>query len=323
MPIVRINEPIIEWRDGDFAQGFALVTRKETRQDRKGRDYIDLDLTDASGSMGGKIWPDSPAIQQHFDEKDFVAFKGTVRQYRDQLQLNLDHCRRVEEADREDGFDEGKLIPTVSGGLEPLVERFGKIYPAAIERAELQLLCEELLRRHGEAIREHPAAKTIHHAYRGGLLQHIVHMAELAQDVCKRYPELDRDLLLLGVMLHDLGKLREIGPMPNNDYTLEGQLIGHISIGCKLLREACEALGDTVPENLRLHLEHLVLSHHGRREYGSPIEPATMEALALHWIDNFDSKLEQLRAARRSDGEGLHYMRSLGRTIFFDPTLTD
>ena len=321
MPIVRINEPISEWRDGDFAQGFALITRKETRQDRKGRDYIDLDLTDASGTMGGKIWPDSPAIQQRFDEKDFVAFKGTVRQYRDQLQLNLDQCRQAHDGDRKDGFDEGKLIPTVEGGLEPLAERFEQIYPAAIGRPELKQLCEELVRRHGDRLREHPAAKTIHHAYRGGLLQHIVQMAELAMDVCRHYPELDRDLLLLGVMLHDMGKLRELGPMPNNDYTLEGQLVGHISIGCDILRQACDALGDTVPHRLRLHLEHLILSHHGKREYGSPIEPATIEAFALHWIDNLDSKLAQLRSAKPTEGDGLQYIRSIGRTIYFDPDL--
>lgn len=321
MPIVRINEPISDWREGDFAQGFALVTRKETRQDRKGRDYIDLDLTDATGTMSAKIWPDSPAIQQRFDNKGFVAFKGTVRQYRDQLQLNLDQCRQTREADRDDGFDEANLIPTVPGGIAPLRERFDALYPAALERAELQLLCEELVRRHGEALWQHPAAKSIHHAYRGGLLEHVVQMAEVSIDVCRRYPELDRDLLLLGVLLHDLGKLREIGAMPNNDYTLEGQLVGHITIGCTLLREACDALEEAVPKSLRMHLEHLILSHHGRREYGSPMEPATPEAFALHWIDNLDSKLQQLRDARNADGPGLHYLRPLGRTVYFDPSL--
>ena len=323
MPIVRINEPIAAWQDGDFAQGFALVSRREIRQDRKGRDYVDLDLTDASATMGAKIWPDSPAIRQEFGEKDFVAFKGSVRQYRDQLQVNLDECRRVKEGDRENGFDEALLIPTTPAGIEPLWQRFGEIYPGAIERPELQLLTEELIRRHGEALREHPAAKSIHHAYRGGLLEHVVTMAELASDVCARYAELDRDLMLLGVLLHDLGKLREIGAMPANDYTLEGQLVGHIVLGQNLLHDACTALDGTVPRQLEMHLEHLILSHHGRREWGSPVEQATAEALALHAIDNLDSKLAQLRGVRRSEGSGMHFLRPMGRSIFFDPDLGD
>ena len=323
MPIVRINEPIAAWQDGDFAQGFALVSRREIRQDRKGRDYVDLDLTDASATMGAKIWPDSPAIRQEFGEKDFVAFKGSVRQYRDQLQVNLDECRRVKKGDRENGFDEALLIPTTPAGIEPLWQRFGEIYPGAIERPELQLLTEELIRRHGEALREHPAAKSIHHAYRGGLLEHVVTMAELASDVCARYAELDRDLMLLGVLLHDLGKLREIGAMPANDCTLEGQLVGHIVLGQNLLHDACAALDGTVPRQLEMHLEHLILSHHGRREWGSPVEPATPEALALHAIDNLDSKLAQLRGVRRSEGSGMHFLRPMGRSIFFDPDLGD
>lgn len=282
MPTVRINEPIATWLDGDFAQGFALVVRKEVRQDRKGREYVDLEMADASGSLTAKIWPDSPAIRQSFDEKEFVAFKGTVREYRDQLQLNLDHCRRVTDTDRADGFDEALLIPSAPEGVEPLWQRLGAIFPLRIERPELQLLCEEILRRHGAQLKEHPAAKAIHHAYRGGLLEHVVHMSELAITVCEHYKEVDRDLVLLGVLLHDLGKLRELGAMPANEYTLEGKLVGHITIGHHMLKEACDALEDTVPERLRLHLEHLVLSHHGNREYGSPVVPSTVEAFVLH-----------------------------------------
>ncbi|MEM8929697.1 MAG: HD domain-containing protein [Acidobacteriota bacterium] len=321
MPTVRTNEPIATWEDGDFAQGFALVTRKEMRTDRKGRDYVDLELTDASGSLIAKVWPDSPVHKHAFGENQFVAFKGTVRQYRDQLQLNLDFCRSVKPSDREDGFDEAALVPTVAGGIEPWWQRFEAIYPARIDRPELKTLTEAILERHGDALREHPAAKRIHHAYRGGLLEHVVTMAELALNVCSQYPDIDRDLVLLGVLLHDLGKIRELGPMPANDYTLEGQLVGHIALGMHLLREVTDSLGDALPESLRLHLEHLILSHHGRREYGSPVEPATPEAFVLHAIDNLDSKLAQLREARATDGEGLRFLRPLGRTIYFDPEL--
>ena len=313
MAVVRRNESISTWEDGDFIQGFALLSRKDVRQDRKGRDYVDAELTDSSGRMSAKIWPDSPAINGRFEEKDFVAFKGSVRLYRDQLQLVIDHCREVRDGDREDGFSPELLIPSSPEDLDDLQRRLEALFPGAIERPALQALASEAQRRYGAELHVHPAAKRIHHAYRGGLLEHVVKMAELAVDVCAHYPQIDRDLVLLGVYFHDLGKLREIGAMPANDYTLEGQLVGHVVIGVEMLRECCTAC--ETPEELRLHLEHLIVSHHGRREWGSPVEPSTPEAFVLHLIDNLDSKLNQLRDLQPKDGE-LQYVRALGRTIY-------
>ena len=313
MPVVRRNEPISTWEEGDFIQGFALLSRKDVRQDRKGRDYMDVELTDSSGHMAAKIWPDSPAIKSHFSEKDFVAFKGSVRSYRDQLQLNIDHCREVRDSDRDDGFAPELLIPSTPENMDDLWRRLEALLDA-VERPALRDLAAEAQRRFGSQLRVHPAAKRIHHAYQGGLLEHVVKMAELAVDICGHYPEIDRDLVLLGVYFHDLGKLREIGAMPANDYTLEGQLVGHIVIGVDMLRECCTAV-EAMSRELQLHLEHLIVSHHGRREWGSPIEPSTPEAFVLHLIDNLDSKLNQLRGLHPADGE-LQYVRPLGRTIY-------
>lgn len=317
MGVVRRNEPISTWEEGDFIQGFALLSRKDVRQDRNGRDYMDVELTDSSGSVPSKIWPDSPAIKGRFSEKDFVAFKGSVRLYRDQLQLNIDHCRSVHDGDREDGFDPSLLIPSTPEDIDDLTLRLEAIFPGALERPPLQRLAEEAQRRFGAALREHPAAKSIHHAYRGGLLEHVVKMAEVAIDLCAHYPDVDRDLVLLGVYFHDLGKIREIGAMPANDYTVEGQLVGHISIGLEMFHECSAAVAD-LSEELRFHLEHLIVSHHGRREYGSPIEPSTPEAFLLHLIDNLDSKLNQLSGHLRAGAEGMVYVRALGRSMWFD-----
>lgn len=316
MPTVRLHEPMSTWKEGDFVQSFALVNRKERRQDRKGRDYLDLELVDATGSVVGKVWPDSPAMDAAFDEKQFVLFKGVVRLFKDSLQINIDFCRPVTENDRRDGFSEADYVPTTPEDIAELGRRLEALYPGALEREPLRRLAAETLARHGEGLREHPAAKTIHHAYRGGLLEHVVSMAELALKVCEHYRDVDRDLVLMGVLFHDLGKLRELGTMPVNDYTLEGQLVGHVVIGHSLLVECCAAVPD-FPADLRLHLEHLVLSHHGRRKFGSPTEPSTPEAFVLAAIDELDSKLSQLRQARRLGG-GLQYLRGLGRSVYLD-----
>jgi 3'-5' exoribonuclease len=181
-----------------------------------------------------------------------------------------------------------------------------------IERPALRRLAEETLAAYGERLRVHPAAKSMHHAYRGGLLEHVVSMAELAVAVCAHYRTLDRDLLLIGVLFHDLGKLAELGAMPANDYTLEGRLVGHVVIGRDLLRERCAAIPG-FPDELRLELEHMVLAHQGKKEYASPVEPATPEALVLHYLDDLDSKINHFL---REPAPGLTWHRGLGRHIW-------
>ena len=310
---VRRNEPIKSWQSGDSVQGFVLVSRKEARQDRNDRTYLDLKLTDASGSMDAKVWADSPALNADFDAHDFVAVRGSVKLYRDQLQMSVDHCRRVTDEDRRHGFDESKLVPSTREDSSDLWRRLEKAM-ATIARPELKAVADRALAKHGDDLRGHPAAKAIHHAYRGGLLEHTTSMAELAIRVCGNYPQVDRDLVLLGVLFHDLGKIRELGAMPVNDYTLEGRMVGHVVIGRDMLLDCCREAGG-VPDDLRLHLEHLVLSHQGRKEYASPVEPMTPEALVLHFIDDLDSKLNPLEGTRQ-DGAGLHWQRGLGRFVW-------
>ncbi len=306
------NQPIATWEAGDRVSGFALVTRKERRQDRNGRDYLDLELVDTSASVSAKIWADSEAIDAEFSAHNFVAFRGLVKSFRDQVQLSIDKCRRASESDRELGFDEAALIPSTPEDVDDLWRRL-ETQLSSIRGPELSRLAAETLATYGAELKQHPAAKAIHHAYRGGLLEHTTSMAELASGIANHYPELDRDLLLVGVLFHDLGKLVEIGAMPANDYTDEGQLVGHVVIGRDLVRERCAAIPD-FPAELQLQLEHLVLSHQGRLEYGSPVQPATAEAIALHMIDNLDSKLAQLRQAARVVS-GFQYIRGIGRRM--------
>ncbi len=310
----RHNEPICSFEDGDSVSGFAYLAKMERRQDKNGRDFLDLVLKDAGSSITGKVWSDSPALNGNYELHDFVAFKGAVQSYRDQLQLNVRECRRATGDDRQHGFDESLLIPSTRHSIDELEQRLTEILTQEIRRPILRRLAQETLDSYRQDLREHPAAKMIHHAFRGGLLEHVVSMAELALQVCGHYSELDRDLVLLGVLYHDLGKTQELGAMPNNEYTLEGRLVGHVVMGRDLLREHCRAIPD-FPTDLQLHLEHLILSHQGRLEFGSPVQPMTPEAIALHFIDDLDSKLAQLREV--SDKEPpLQYLIGFSRYLY-------
>lgn len=308
----RRNEPITAWQAGDRVQGFALVLRKEAREDRRGMAFVDLELADRSGSIAAKVWADSEALDAEFEAHDFVAFRGRVQEYRERLQLVVERCRRATDEDRAHGFAEAQLVPSTHEDIDDLARRLARVMTEQIERPALRRLAAETLALYGERLRVHPAAKSMHHAYRGGLLEHVVSMAELAVRVCAHYRTLDRDLLLVGVLFHDLGKLDELGAMPVNEYTLEGRLVGHVVIGRDLLRERCAAIPG-FPAELRLELEHMVLAHQGRKEFASPVEPATPEALVLHYLDDLDSKLNHFL---REPAPGLTWHRGLGRHIW-------
>lgn len=314
MPNLTKNQPIATWNAGDAVQGFAYLKRKEVRQDRSGRDYLDLELADASGSILGRAWSDSSAMNTEFAARGYVKFRGQVQSYRDQLQLKVDQCRPADESDRADGFDEALLVPSTKFDLDELDRRLRELLAGQIRRPMLQRLAQETLATYGATLRIHPAAKGIHHAFRGGLLEHVVSMMELAVRFADQYPELDRDLLVLGVLFHDLGKIQELGAMPDNDYTPVGRLVGHVVLGRDLLRERAAAIPD-FPAAFRLQLEHLVLSHQGRKEFASPVEPMTAEALVLHAIDDIDSKLAVLRGMKET-GRGFVWARSMDRFIW-------
>ena len=314
MAKAKKNQPIRSWEAGDTVQGFALLTKKEQRQDKNNRGFLDLELADASGSIVAKVWADSPALAGQFEAHQFVAFRGAVKSYRDQLQISIDECREATPSDREHGFDEALLVPSTREDIADLWERLERLMTEQVRRPVLRRLARETLDVYGPELREHPAAKSMHHAYRGGLLEHVVSMAELAFLLAGHYQDLDRDLLLVGVLFHDLGKLRELGAMPANDYTLEGRLIGHVVIGRDLLRERCAAIPD-FPRDLEMLLEHMILSHQGKKEFSSPVEPMTPEAVALHFVDDLDSKLNQLRTAREGN-PGILYHRGLGRYMY-------
>ncbi len=313
MNSVRSGIPIANWKAGETFQGFLFLRRREARTDRSGKTYLELELSDASGSILARAWSDSAALKSHFAAPGFVKVRGTVVSYRGELQLKVDHCRAVRPEDREEGFDEGILIPTSAVSPEELLAKIRALLERELSRAELRTLVAIALEVHGPRLATHPAAKSIHHAYRGGLAEHTLSMLELAVAVANHYRELDRELLLVGVLFHDLGKILELEPAPAQDYTAVGRLVGHLVLGRDILRAAAGSVAD-FPAELLLKLEHLVLSHQGQLEFGSPVVPMIPEAVALHAIDDLDSKLAQLRAAAK--GAGFVWVRGLDRWIW-------
>ena len=318
MAALRRNEPIAAWQEGDAVQGYALLARKEVRQDRGGRSYLDLELADSSGVIVAKAWADSPALAGSFEARRFVALSGVVRRHREQLQLIVEECREATAEDRADGFDEARLVPTTREDLDDLWRRAQILFLQRVERPPLRRLGEETLAAHGAALRLHPAARSMHHAYRGGLLEHVVAMGELAVRLCAQYPELDRDLLLLGVLFHDLGKLQELTATPPSDYTLPGRLVGHVVEGAMFIEQKLRGIED-FPAETRQQLLHLVLSHHGDDpKVESPRKPSTLEALILHFCDEIDSQLAAfLRERDAAGGQDMAWIRLKEQHYYF------
>lgn len=290
-----------------------LVQAKERRTGRNGSAYLDLELQDATGRIRAKLW-DCDVFSLDFDVQDFVLAEGEVEEYQGALQVRLRSISRCEEG----SVDLLDYFPRSRRDLESL-------YLSLLER--VRRMTEEPLRSLVLALMEDPplaakfklapAATTYHHAYLGGLLEHISSLVALADRVCDHYTSLDRDLLLAGLVLHDIGKIEELSFERGFRYSTRGQLIGHIAIGLDMVREKMRALG--FPPELRDKLEHIILAHHGKLEFGSPKEPMFPEALVVHYLDDLDSKLESMRqqyeADRRVPGDWTTRNRALGRPL--------
>jgi 3'-5' exoribonuclease len=298
--------------------GFFLCARKEVRTGRGG-DYLALLLQDASGEIRAKVFQDVDAVKQEFDAGEFVKVQGKGNAFNQQLELILDKIRRVlPEKDAADGFREEDCIRCAPRPAEEMwQELLGRI--AEVQDSHLRDLLSTVATRYADRLRIWPAARQIHHAYRSGLLEHILKIIEVGSLLADAYGA-RRDLLIAGAILHDLGKLHELSYDVATDYTMEGNLVGHIAIGVGMLRDLIRERPD-FPAGLAMELEHLILSHHGAKELGSPVEPMTIEAFLLATVDDLDAKIHQIRrhvADDDTDGPFTSYHRRLER-VFLKP----
>src|SRR5579871_910328 len=292
-----------------------LVHNKDVRQKKSGDPYLSLLLADRTGEIDAKMWDNVAEVMETFERDDFVKVKGLLQVFQNRLQLTIHKMSRVPdvEVDFTDFFPASDRDPA-----EMFAELLGIV--AGFQNPHLHALLDVFLEDQPLArmYRVAPAAKHVHHAYLGGLIEHVLSLCRLSRMMADHYKDIDLDLLLTGVILHDIGKVAELTYDRSFGYSSEGQLVGHIAIGLRFLHEKLQRLPD-FPPKLRVLVEHMILSHHGELEFGSPKLPQFPEALLLHHLDNLDSKMECMRALvakdRLVDGEWTAYNASLDRSI--------
>ena len=277
--------------EGETIKNVYLCKGKRSAETRNGKPYDNLILQDKTGTLDGKVWdPNSSGIAD-YDEMDFIEVYGEVISYNNNLQLNIKQIRKAQE----DEYVAADYMPTSEKSTEGMYrELLG--YVSQIENTYLRQAVEYYFVNNETFIKTfkgHSAAKTVHHGFAGGLLEHTLSVMKLCDYFAAVYPRLNRDLLLTAALFHDIGKTRELSAFPENDYTDDGQLLGHIIIGTEMVSERIREIPG-FPEKMAAELKHCILAHHGELEYGSPKKPALFEALALSLADNADAKLETM-----------------------------
>jgi 3'-5' exoribonuclease len=274
-----------------------LVLSKEIRQKKTGEPYLTLHLADRTGEMEAKMWDNVAEVMHTFERDDFVKVKGLLQLYQSRTQFTVHKLRRLEEHE----VDLADFFPCSDRDPREMFSELQGII-AGLHNQHLRALLNSIFADSQLATlyQMAPAAKSIHHACRGGLLEHVLSLCALGKLVAAHYKDIDADLLLAGVILHDIGKVEELSYSRSFGYSAEGQLLGHIVLGLRLVGMRVDQLPD-FPPKLRALLEHMIISHHGELEFGSPKVPIFAEALLLHHLDNLDSKMDALRNALKRD----------------------
>ena len=282
----------------DAVQTTFLIQSKERKIARNGNPYLDLELRDATGVIRAKLW-DCDRYPQEFDVDDVVRVMGQVEDFQGTPQIRLRKISRCppEEVDLRDYFPRSSRDPEEM--YAALLARVRELPPGPVRTLILAVLEDQEI---AGQFKLAPAAMSYHHAYLGGLVEHVLSLVELAEQVCAHYTSLRKDLVVAGLVLHDLGKIEELSYTGAFRYTTRGKLVGHISIGLEIVRGKMKEIPD-FPADLKAQLEHIILSHHGQLEFGSPKEPMFPEALVVHYLDDLDSKLASMRAQYDADKE--------------------
>jgi 3'-5' exoribonuclease len=307
--------------NGDSVDEAFLVADKQLRANRQGNLYLHLELRDKTGSVGARLWNATENLARLFEPGDFLHVRGKTHVFQGSLQIILTH---IEVVDREHVEPE-EFLPQSTQNVTRLMARLREILlamnnPHLRGLVECFLIDDDFVRKFTTA----PAGVKNHHAYQGGLVEHVVTLLNLADRITDLYPEVDRDLLLTGIFLHDVGKVDELSYDRAFAYTDVGQLVGHLVMGVEMLQEkvqrCADLTGEAFPPELLLRLKHMIVSHHGSYEFGSPKLPMTVEAIALHYLDNLDAKIHAISREIRDDpsreSSWTPFQQSLGRRLY-------
>ena len=296
---------IESFREGDRISGVYLCKYKQSAVTKNGKTYENVIMQDKTGTIDSKIWdPNSQGIEE-FEVLDYVDVMAEVTSFQGTLQLNIKRARRA----RESEYTPADYLPVSDKDIEVMYRELMDL-ANQVKEPHLRALLEEFFVKDTafiKAFQLHSAAKTVHHSFVGGLLEHTLSVCKLCAYYVEAYPILNRDLLFTAAMCHDIGKVYELSDFPENDYTDEGQLLGHITMGSEMVRERARRIPG-FPRKLENELKHCILAHHGELEYGSPKKPALIEAVALNMADNTDAKMETMKEIFKSAGNGQDWL---------------
>ncbi|MCR5108639.1 MAG: HD domain-containing protein [Lachnospiraceae bacterium] len=288
---------IATFHENENIKDIYMIKQRTSAVTKTGKAYDNVILQDKTGNIDGKIWDPNSAGIDDFEAFDYVEITGSVKEFNSSLQISISRARKAHEGE----YNEADYLPVSANSIDGMYNEL-LIYVNGIENEYLSKLCKAFFvedERFIERFKKSSAAKSIHHGFVGGLLEHTLSVTRLCDYYCRAYPILKKDLLITVAMLHDIGKIREISLFPENDYTDDGQLLGHIVMGSEMVSRKIEDI-EGFPERLASEVKHCILAHHGEYEYGSPKKPALIEALALNFADNTDAKLETLTEQLKS-----------------------
>ena len=279
-------------REGERINEIYLCKTKQSALTKAGKPYENVILQDKTGILDAKIWDPGSVGIDDFDSLDYVAVMGDITSFQGNLQLSIKRVRKVQEGE----YDPKDYLPVSEKNIDEMYEELCGIIRSVNNPYYKKLLSSFFLedKEFEKRFKFHSAAKTVHHGFVGGLLEHTLSVTKHCDYFAAYYPMLNRDLIVTAAMFHDIGKLEELSVFPENDYTDEGQLLGHIMIGAEMVGERIRTI-EGFPARMANELKHCILAHHGELEYGSPKKPALAEALALSFADNVDAKMETIR----------------------------
>jgi 3'-5' exoribonuclease len=305
-------------KEGEPVRDLFLVANKALLTSNAGKPYLTLQLRDRTGQIEGRVWDRAEEIGKRFDRDEVVEVSGTAIAYQGRVQLKVHDVRREEGGTK----DLSEYLPVTKKGIEPLWKTL-QGYIAEVKDKDLARLLSAVFREPPDSdvarrFRQAPGGKTMHHDYIGGLLEHTVSVAGICRMLSAHYEGVDADLLLAGALLHDVGKVHELSYEGAFDYTDEGRLLGHLYMGAEYVSGVCAALPG-FPQEMAMLLKHMILSHHGELEYGSPKRPKTLEAILLHHVENMDAKATAFSDAIAEIREGARwtdYQRMFERYLY-------